>query len=110
MAGVRGPSRGEVWLYRFDSPDKRRPVVVLSREELLPLLRTAMVAPITSNYRGSPSEVLLGIEEGLKEPSSVNLNHVHTVRQRGLHHYVGTLSEEKMQEICHALAIATGCA
>lgn len=109
MAGVNGPHRGEIWLYRFDAPDKRRPVVIVSREELLPLLRTAMVAPITTNFRGSPTEVAVGVEEGLKEPSGVNLNHVHTVRQRELHHYVGRLNDQKMQQVCQALAVATGC-
>ena len=69
-----------------------------------------MVAPITTNFRGSPTEVAVGVEEGLKEPSAINLNHVHTVRQRELHHYIGTLGEEKMQQVCRALAIATGCA
>ena len=69
-----------------------------------------MVAPITSNFRGSPTEVAIGVDEGLKDISAVNLNHVHTVRQRSLHNYIGTLSEEKMQQVCHALAIATGCA
>ena len=76
---------------------------------MLPLLRTAMVAPITTNFRGSATEVAVGVEEGLKELSGVNLNHVHTVRQRELHNYIGTLSEEKMQQVCDALAIATGC-
>ncbi len=109
MAGVSGLRRGEIWLYRFDSPDKRRPVVVLSRAGVLPLLRTAIVAPITSTIRGSPSEVIVGVDEGLKGPSAVNLNHVQTVSQRELRHYVGTLSEEKMREVCRALAIATGC-
>jgi len=48
-------NRGEIWLYEFKPPDKRRPVVVLSRAEVIPLLRTVMVAPITSTIRGAPS-------------------------------------------------------
>ncbi len=110
MAGLSAPNRGEIWLYRFDAPDKRRPVVVLSRREMLPLIRTAMVAPVTSHVRGTATEVVVGVEEGLKELSAVNLNHVQTVPQRELHHYVGALSEEKMRQVCRALAIATGCA
>lgn len=110
MAGVDGLQRGEIWLYQFAAPDKRRPVVILSRTRVLPLLRTAVVAQITSIIRGLPSEVVVDIDEGLKTPSVINLDHVQTVDQRRLHHYVGALSEEKMQQVCHALAIATGCA
>ena len=104
------PRRGEIWQYRFRAPDERRRVLVLTRQEVLPLLRTAMVAPITSTIRGLPSEVVVGTEEGLKTDSAVNLDHVQTVEQRLLHHYVGSLSEEKMRRVCRALALATGCA
>ena len=104
------PRRGEIWHYRFDAPDKRRPVVVLTRQRALPLLRTAMVAPVTSTIRGLPSEVVVGVDEGLKHDSAINLDHVQTVEQRLLHRYVGSLSEAKMRRLCRALALATGCA
>ena len=112
MAGelTPAPRRGEIWQYRFKAPDKRRPVVVLTRQEVLPLLRTAMVAPITSTIRGLPSEVPVGVDEGLKHDSAVNLDHVQTVEQRLLQHYIGSLSEAKMRQVCRALALATGCA
>ena len=74
------------------------------------LIRTAMVAPITSKIRGLPSEVIVGDEEGLKDESAVNLDHVQTVDQRGLRQRIGMLSEAKMQEVCRALAVAAGCA
>jgi mRNA interferase MazF len=104
------PCRGEIWHYRFKAPDKYRPVVILTRQSVLPLLRTAMVAPITSTIRGVPSEVIVGAGEGLKHDSAVNLDHVQTVEQRLLHRYVGSVHEATMQEICRALALATGCA
>ena len=105
-----GPQRGELWQYRFRRPDKRRPVVVLSRQDVIPLLRTVMVAPVTSRIRGLPSEVLVGPEEGLSHDSAVNLDHVQTVEQSQLHRYIGTLSHAQMQRVCRALAVATGCA
>ena len=105
-----GPRRGEIWLYRFNPPDKRRPVVVLTRSDVLPLLRTAMVAPITSTIRGLPSEVIVGVDEGLKNESAINCDHIQTVDQRRLRRFVGTLSESKMVEVCRAVSIATGCA
>ena len=103
-------NRGEIWLFTFKPPDKRRPVVVLTRQEVIELLSTVMVAPVTSVIRGAPSEVLIGVEEGLKVPSAVNLDHVQTVERRQLSHYVGSLDREKMRAVCKALAIATGCA
>ena len=103
------PRRGEIWQYRFRAPDKRRPVVVLTRQEVVPLLGTVTVAPITSTIRGLPSEVVVGTEEGLRHDSAVNLDHVQTVEQRLLHSFVGALSETKMRKVCRALALATGC-
>ena len=104
------PRRGEIWQYRSAAPDKRRPVVIVSRQEVLPLLRTAMVAPITSTIRGLPSEVIVGADEGLKRDSAINLDHVQTVEQRFLFRFLGSLSETKMRQVCRALALATGCA
>lgn len=103
-------NRGEIWLFTFKPPDKRRPVLVLTRQEVIGFLSTVMVAPITSAIRGAPSEVLIGMDEGLKGPSAINLDHVQTVEQAQLSHYVGSLNREKMTAVCKALAIATGCA
>lgn len=102
-------NRGEIWLYRFDSPDKRRPVLVLSRQKAISLLRTVLVAPITSSIHGAPSEVEVGVEEGLKHPSAINLDQVQTVDQRRLHHFVGSIGREKMTAVCRALMVAAGC-
>jgi mRNA interferase MazF len=107
---ARAVNRGEIWLYRFKTPDKRRPVVVLSRQEVIPLLHTVMVAPVTSTRRGAPSEVFVGTEVGLKQDSAINLDHVQTVERARLVSFVGTLSAAHMRQVCRALAIATGCA
>ena len=107
---ARRVARGEIWSYRFKSPDKRRPVLVLSRPDVIPLLHTVMVAPVTSTRRGAPSEVSVGVAEGLKHDSAVNLDHVQTVEQQQLVGFVGTLSAAKMQQVCRALGVATGCA
>lgn len=96
-------------MYRFAAPDKRRPVLVLSRPALLELLHTALVAAVTTTIRGAPTEVLLGPEEGLKQASCVNLTNVFTVRQSDLRLFVGTVDSTKMEEVCRALTIATAC-
>ena len=102
-------NRGEVWLYRFAAPDKRRPVLVLSRADAIAVLDTVMVAPITSTRHGIASEVDLGPEHGLKAPCAVNLDHVHTVAKRDLKRYVASLPPAMMVSVCRALAIAAGC-
>jgi mRNA interferase MazF len=96
-------------MFDFSPPDKRRPVLALTRQDAIPLLRTVMVAPITSTIRGAPSEVSVGIAEGLKRDSAVNLDHVQTVDQSRLRRYIGSLSASKMMAVCEALAIATSC-
>jgi mRNA interferase MazF len=106
---ARRVKRGEIWQFHFKSPDKRRPVVVLTRSEVIELLNTVMVAPITSTVRGAPSEVAVGIDEGLKRESAVNLDHVQTVDKRRLQRFVGSLDATKMRQVCRALAVATGC-
>ena len=105
---ARRVNRGEIWLYTFNPPNKRRPVVVLSPPEAIDLLDTVMVAPITSTVRGVPSEVAVGVDEGLRWASAVNLDHVETVDQHGLKHFVGSLDAAKMGQVHRALTIATG--
>ena len=102
-------NRGEIWRLHLPHPDKRRPVVVISRSSLIPLLHTVTVAAVTSTLRGSPTEVSIGEDEGLKQASCVNLCHIFTVPRRQLTGFVGSLGPDKMREVCRALAIATGC-
>lgn len=96
-------------MYTFRNPDKRRPVLVITRQEVIGLLDTVMVAPITSAIRGAPSEVIVGIDEGLMHDSAVNLDHIQTVEQTKLMRRLGKLSRAKMLDVCRALAVASGC-
>ena len=107
MAGRIG--RGEIWLLQLPAPDHRRPVLILSRPALLDLLQTVSVAAVTSTRRNVPTEVALGIEEGLKHESCVHLTNLFTVRQSDLKRFVGVAGPEKMRAVCAALAIALGC-
>ena len=97
-------------MYTFSPPDKRRPVLVLTRQEVIGLLRTVIVAPITSTIHGAPSEVIVGIDEGLKRESAINLDHVQTVDKTRLKRFIGSVGPQKMFAVCRALNIATGCA
>lgn len=101
--------RGEVRLYRFPSPDKERPVLILTRHSALGYLARVTVAPITSTIRGVPSEVTLGIEDGMKQPCAVNLHNVVTVAKDALGRRVAQLGSDRMQQVCVALAFALEC-
>lgn len=101
--------RGDIFLYTFKKPDKRRPVVILSRDDIIPLLHTVMIAPILSTVYGVPSEVVVGIEHGLKHTSAINLDHVQTVDKNRLTNFVSHLDESVMDQVCLALAKAVKC-
>lgn len=107
MAGTI--ARGDVRLYQFAGPDKRRPVVVLTRDSAISYLSTVTVAPITSTIRGVPSEVILNEEDGMKAPCAVNLHNTVTISQNRLGRRVAQLSSLRMQEVCAALRFSLGC-
>jgi mRNA interferase MazF len=103
-------NRREIWMYTFKPPGKRRPVLVLTQQEVIGMLRTVMIAPIISTIHGAPSKVIVGIDEGLKKNSAINLDHVQTVDKACLERFIGNTSREKMSAVCSTLAIAVGCA
>lgn len=101
-------NRGEIWNFRFDRPDKQRPVLILTRQEMIRVLHTVSVAPLTRTIRGVPSEVVVGTESGLKQPSAINLHHIVTVPKVELKRFVGTVSQETLQQVKEALLFALG--
>ncbi len=100
--------RGEVRWYRFSAPDKKRPVVILTRDSVLDYLGEVTIAPVTSTIRGIPSEVALTPRDGLPRDCAVNLDHVQTVAKSRIGAFVTTLSAERMREIRTALLFALG--
>ena len=102
-------ARGDIRLYQFVSPDKKRPVLVLTRDSALAYLSTATVAPITSTIRGVPSEVVLNEEDGVKAPCAANLHNLVTVSQHRLGRCVAQLNSLRMDEVCAALRFSLGC-
>ena len=107
MAG--GIARGDVRVYQFASPDKKRPVVVLTRDSAIGYLPTVTVAPITSTIHGVPSEVILNEDDDMKTTCAVNLHHAITVSQQRLGKRVAQLSALRMGEICAAVRFSLGC-
>ena len=102
-------ARGDIRLYQFAPRDKKRPVVVLTRDCAIAYLSTVTVAPITSTIRGVPSEVVLSEEDGMEAPCAVNLHNVVTVSQQRLGKRVARLSSSRMSGICAALRFSLGC-
>ena len=102
-------ARGDVRLYRFPSPDKQRPVVVLTRDSVIKYLSKLTVAQVTSTVRGVPAEVVLDQDDGMKGPCAVNLHNVATVSQQELGRLVARLNSRRMDEICAALRFSLGC-
>jgi mRNA interferase MazF len=102
-------ARGDVRLYRFVPPDKKRPVVVITRDSAIAYLSSVTVAPITSTIRGVPSEVVLNEEDGMKGLCAVNLHNAVTISQNRLGRRVAQLSSLRMREICAALRFSLGC-
>jgi len=90
-------------------PDKQRPVLILTRDSLVGHLSTVTVAPITSTVRGVPSEVILDIDDGMKNRCAVNLHNAVTIAQERLGKRVASLSAGRMHEVCIALRFALGC-
>jgi mRNA interferase MazF len=100
--------RGEVRWYRFASPDKRRPVVILTRDSIIEYLNEVTVAPVTRTVRGIPSEVPVGPADGMPRQSAINLDHLQTVSKTRLGALVATLPPSRMPEIRAALLFALG--
>lgn len=98
--------RGDVRWYKFKSPDKKRPVVILTRSNMLDYLGEVTVAPITSTIRDIPSEVFLSHEDGMHNDCAINCDHIQTVSKAKIGSLITTLSKEKLVEICNAVCFA----
>jgi len=103
------PARGEVWWCEI-AEIGRRPVVVLSRDAVIPRHRRALVAPCTTTIRGLASEVVLEPgDDPVPLRSAVNLDSIESVSIAILVSRLGRVGEARMREICAALAVAVDC-
>lgn len=99
--------RGEIWLANVGR--KPRPVLVVTRDEVLDVRSNVTVAEITTQARGLAVEVPIDTDAGVHRPSVVNCDGLHTVSQRLLTQHLGSLDSETLDEICVATAVALGC-
>jgi len=98
--------RGEIRWYKFRAPDKKRPILILSRDSILEYLGEVTVAPITTTLRDIPSEVFLSKNEGMPRDCAINFDHIQTVSKRKVGSLITTLSSEKLEQVRQAILFA----
>ena len=98
--------RGEIRWYKFKAPDKKRPVIILTRNSILEYLGEVTVAPITSTVRDIPSEVFLSQRDGMIRDCAINFDHIQTVSKGKIGSLITTLSSEKMKTVSIAIQFA----
>jgi mRNA interferase MazF len=98
--------RGEVRWYKFKHPDKKRPVVILTRNSILEYLGEVTIAPVTSTIRDIPSEVLLSRSDGMHNDCAINCDHIQTVSKSNIGPMITSLSKKKLSEIRDAVNFA----
>jgi mRNA interferase MazF len=99
--------RGEIWWGEVDA--KGRPFLILTRDEAIPVLRTVLVAPVTRTIRHIPTEVPLGISEGLPVASAATMDGVIALPKSMLVRRMGSLAPERQHELGEALLAAIDC-
>ena len=101
--------QGDVYWYTFHIPDKRRPVLILTRNSAIQFLTGLTVAPVTTTIRGIPSEVMLTPDEdGVFSDCAVNTDNIQTVQKANLGALITQLSQERMREVREAIEFSLG--
>ena len=101
-------NRGDVWLAEVGR--KRRPVLVLTRNEVLDVRALVTVAEISTSARGLAAEVAVDHERiGLDHASVINCDGLHTIAQSTLTQRVGEIDDDTLDRVCAALSYALGC-
>lgn len=101
--------QGDVYWYTFRAPDKRRPVLLLTRNSAIPYLTGITVAQITTTIRGIASEVLLTPEDdGMFAECVVNADSLQSIQKINLVEFITELSQERMREVRVAIEFAMG--
>jgi mRNA interferase MazF len=100
------PRQGEIWW--AEAEDKRRPVLVVTRSEAVPVLTWLVVAPVTRTVRGIPTEIAVGPDEGVPAESAASFDNLQPIRRTFLTLRVGTLADATVR-ICRALGALADC-
>lgn len=98
--------RGEIRWYKFQKPDKKRPVLILTRNSVLEYLGEVTIVPITSTIRDIPSEVYLSPYDGLPKECAINCDHIQTVSKGRIGSLIATLFSDKLKQVSNAIHFA----
>jgi len=101
-------NRGDVCWYTFNAPDKKRPVLVLTRESAISVLNSVTVAPITSTIRSIPTELLLTELDGVPHTCAANFDNLQTVPKNNIGDRITRLTSRRMKEAAAAVSFALG--
>ncbi|MBI4730498.1 MAG: type II toxin-antitoxin system PemK/MazF family toxin [Acidobacteria bacterium] len=101
-------ARGEIWWHEHPGQG-RRPYLVLTRTEAIPVLNQLLAVPATRTAREIPTEVPLGPTDGMPESCVLALDNITVVRKTLLAERITALAPDRMREVCEALAAATAC-
>lgn len=101
-------NQGDVYWYTFKEPDKRRPVVILTRDSAIRYLAAVTIAPITTTIRTIPSEVVLSQADGLLTECAANCDNLQTVAKSQLRGYITHLAPARLRELREAINFALG--
>jgi mRNA interferase MazF len=101
-------NRGDVCWYTFKAPDKKRPVLILTRDSAIGVLNSVTVAPITSTIRRIPTEVVLTEDDGLPSTCAANFDNIQTVPKSNIGDCIARLTMRKMKEAGAAVSFALG--
>lgn len=100
--------RGEVWWADLPPPDRRRPVVLLTRDSAYNVRSLVTVAPVTTRMRGILAEVRLGAADGMPRECVVNLDNINTIAKHLLQQFMFELSQQKLMAVEDAIRFALG--
>ena len=101
------PAQGEIWW--AEALDKRRPVLIVTRSQAIPVLDWVLVAPVTRTVRGIPTEVPLGPDQGLAVECVASLDNLQPLRRTFLTERVGAVGLSGHSAICAALTAMSDC-
>jgi mRNA interferase MazF len=100
--------RGDICWYAFPAPNKRRPVLILTRDSAIAVLNSVTIAPITSRIRSIPTEVILTTEDGLPDTCAANFDNIQTIPKANISAAIGHLSASKLKATLGAISFALG--
>lgn len=101
-------NRGDIWTVDLGGKAGKRPVLIITRQNVLAFLNKVSIAEITTKGKGYPTEIFVGQKANLPKSSFVQADNIHTIPKQKLTKYIGTLDPQTMQEVSKKIILALG--